>query len=270
MKSAPSNNAKFYDAFAHTYTDLYQVLDAAETVRQWLGLLTELAPGITPNRLRKPRLMDVACGPGWHLAHWVAANYVTAGFDSSSQMLAIARQTLNRAGARGVPLYQANLLDAEAFPPDIGVYDLLVSHTNFPQLFSPLHLQLVATSLTSISRPGSYWMFDVTSPALAPNRRMQEHFTDTRGTEWVATGSHRAAGKQYCIKWQSNGQAIGVEYYWMHFGSQIDTILRSSGWTRRAWRSWHPHDRLRPWRRASTASKRLVCLYEFHTKRGDG
>jgi SAM-dependent methyltransferase len=259
-ESVRGNNASFYEFFAHTYADLYSVLDAGETVRQWLVLLREVSPGFTPARRRHPKLLDVGCGPGWHLAHWAAAGYNSAGLDSSPRMLALARSALQAAGADSVPLYEVNLAHSKSLPQAGGPYDLLVSHTNFAQIFSPRQLKQVAARLASISKPGSLWMMDLTSPTIAPDRA-SDSFTDAAGIEWTATGTSHASGREYRLVWRSR-RGTGMEQYWMHNIEQVDTLLGSSGWIRTAWRSWRPQDRDAPWRRPNIRSKRLVLLYE--------
>ena len=254
------NNASFYEFFAHTYAELYGVLDAGETVRQWLILLRELSPAFTPTRRRHPKLLDVGCGPGWHLAHWSASGYDTAGLDSSPRMLAMARSALQEAGVKGVPLYEVNLAHSGLLQKTNGPYDLLVSHTNFAQIFPPRQLKRVASCLASISKPGALWMLDLTSPAIAPDRA-SDSFTDAAGIEWTGTGTSHTSGREYRLMWRSR-LGTGVERYWLHNIVEVDTLLSSSGWFRTAWRAWRPQDRDAPWRRPNNRSKRLVLLYE--------
>jgi SAM-dependent methyltransferase len=261
LPSARGDNASFYDFFADTYADLYSVLDAGETVRQWLVLLREISPGLIPGRRHRPKLLDAGCGPGWHLAHWPAAGYAAAGLDSSPRMLALARDTLQAAGADGVPLYEVNLSHCSLPPQAGGPYDLLVSHTNFAQIFSPRQLKRVAACLSSLSKPGSLWMMDLTSPTIAPVRAT-DSFTDAKGRRWIATGTRSAAGREYQLEWRDD-ETCKMERYWMHHLGEVDKLLGSSGWLRAGWRSWHPQDRGAPWRRPNKLSKRLVLLYEY-------
>lgn len=260
LASALRGNVGFYEFFAHTYADLFSALDAGETVRQWLILLRGISLGLIPGPHHHPKLLDVGCGPGCHLAHWVAAGYNAAGLDSSPRMLALARATLHAAGADRVPLYQVNLVDSDLPTQVGGPYDLLVSHTNFAQIFAPQQLKQVSGCLASISKPGSLWMMDLTSPAVAADRA-SDSFTDAEGKKWTAIGTRRANGREYHLAWK-NDQTRRVERYWLHGVEEIDTLLSSSGWFRAALRSWHPQDFGAPWRRANNRSKRMVLLYE--------
>src|SRR5689334_319051 len=104
-----NNQAAFYEWFAPTYEALYKAIDAEETVRQWNDLLCRFRSGRHCDPI--PRLLDVGCGPGWHLPHWHRCGFTVAGLDFSRAMLEYAKTEWGRIEREDtLELYSADLL----------------------------------------------------------------------------------------------------------------------------------------------------------------
>ena len=88
------------------------------------------------------KILDAGCGTGavsrvlHHLARKQGLAGITFhGFDLTSAMLELFRQWMEREGARGITLRQANVLELEnQLPPDWTDYDLIVSSAMFEYL----------------------------------------------------------------------------------------------------------------------------------------
>ncbi len=106
------------DEFAASYrdaeTDPYRTCFAYS--RRRLGLLLDR---LLPNPASHPRLLDVGCGTGHHLAALRARGFAVAGVDGSEAMLAHARR-----GNPGVDLRQA---DVDALPFADASQDVVLS-----------------------------------------------------------------------------------------------------------------------------------------------
>ncbi len=114
----------------------------------------------TPRVLRpraNERILDAACGTGWHLQAALAAGGRPLGLDVSRSMLRVARRS-----APAVPLVQADLERGLPFRRaafDTVLYALVGEHlTRLPAVFREAH---------AVLRPGGRLVFSVFHPELA-------------------------------------------------------------------------------------------------------
>ena len=133
--------------------------------RMWTGFALQVAPSIlgfyeSTSMERKRRcILDVCCGTGQLLLHFLEHGYTGTGVDLSAAMLDQARRNCSRFAAGGkVSFLQA---DAADFRLD-GRYDLAVS--TFDALNHLASLEKLGSCFACIRRvldPGGYFIFDL-------------------------------------------------------------------------------------------------------------
>lgn len=252
-----NSQAEFYEWFAPAYEALYKVIDAEETVRQWNGLL-QTVRSVGPHNSR-PRLLDVGCGPGWHLPHWHRRGFTVAGLDISTAMLEYAKtEWLRVEGGDAPPLYCADLLNLDgpilAAPP----FDVLVLHSNLMHLFSPEMSPSLFGALGRLVGPGALMMADFTSTAF-----LMESFcdvTEIKGIPWDHVARFDPARGVLEQIWR-NGTTVMRELCWPARTVNYDTIANEAGWTVRSRAGWNPQDRGTPFREEWADQTRYVTIY---------
>src|ERR1700678_3415047 len=97
------SNLSFYDQFAEAYQSVYAQVDEKAAVERWIDLLEslELVPTLATRSQSPLALIDVGCGPGWHLAAWSRQGFRTTGLEGSPAMLPAAQQNLRAPGLGG-------------------------------------------------------------------------------------------------------------------------------------------------------------------------
>ena len=135
---------------------------------RWLEYLS-FGPLLNRTRLEfLPRLraarraLILGDGDGRFLARLLSDNPVVVvdAVDSSPRMLQLAARRARRIGAAGrVDFHQAdaNFFVAPSHDPDLGDYDLIVTHF-FLDCFYPAELATLLPSLTRCLRPGALWL----------------------------------------------------------------------------------------------------------------
>jgi SAM-dependent methyltransferase len=256
-------NVEFYERFAEYYQRIYACVDANETVRQWNMLLEEHQKACT----KRLNLVDVGCGPGWHLSAWAKAGFDVAGIDSSPSMLIAAEKNLSLSTGCQCPVYLCDIRDlAEDVPtnhrgtgPSRVPFDVAVAHFNFLNLFAPGDLPLVFDGVASLVRPGGVWLVDCSIP-LTPPPAVRENYEREAGVALQCIGNWNEASKTFRLRWLSLDTDI-VEIYWFHCLQVYEECAKSSGWVTESRYEWHPNEPSDPWRSARGDSERLVTVY---------
>ena len=219
-------NIDFYQAFAAHYARLYDAVDADEVVRQWLMLLDEelhLVPDAEARAVTRPRLLDLGCGPGWHLVAWHRAGFEVVGVDASEAMLDLAATTLRSESVNA----KATLADVRALPA-LGEFDLVVAHLNLIHLLPPEDLRPFFASAAAQLRASGVIVVD-----WKPQRDLaviKEHLG-----EWLRT-LHEDQGLLYA-EWASAHGAL-TEYIWPHEPGDVERSARDAGLRLLGHRRW--------------------------------
>lgn len=228
-----SSNQHFYEAFAPHYEEVYADVDAEEAVHQYLSILEaeHLIPPITERTHRRPRLLDIGCGPGWHAVCWSQAGFDVTCLDSSPTMLAIARRRLDESKINASYL---NLLIEEAGEQTsiCASYQIQVAHFNFLNLFSTFALLEVFRSLHSLASPKGIFIGDchVNSPVLGDSADTvcQWHRNTTSDTD-----------QQHVTTW-TKGNISLREYWWHHTYQELNHALQETAWRIKRLILWKP------------------------------
>jgi SAM-dependent methyltransferase len=237
-------NAGCYEALAPFYEGLYGEIDAAEGVRQWLLLLEELKLAPRAPAKRRKRLIDVGCGPGWHLAAWHAAGFGVAGLDSSPSMLRLADRTFRDAAGSDCPLLLADIRSRDL--PRVKPFNLAVSHFNFLNLFPPEEREAVFQGVSRLVQPGGVWMTDFAEPVRTPDPVREEVSLEAGGIKLRKLGRFKQEAGCYEQRWRGP-QLDARERYWFGLLEGLPPVAARTGWRLLAWRAWRPGERNAPW-----------------------
>jgi SAM-dependent methyltransferase len=253
-----NSQADFYEWFATAYESQYKAIDSERTVRQWNCLLqTVLRAGKPAPRLR---LLDVGCGPGWHLPHWHRRGFTVAGLDVSVAMLEFANAEWSREVSGEEPLlYRADLLNLSGPILKAAPFDVLVLHSNMLHLFSPEALPSLIGALHLLCGPGGILMADFTNAAL-----LKESFAETiyiDGLPWEHDSHFDPAQGVLKQAWTNSVKSM-TELSWPIDLDNLDRLFRKSGWTMQSRVGWDPQDFQAPFHREWSEQMRCVTIYE--------
>lgn len=263
QSEADRGNVEFYESFAQYYEHIYACVDAEETVRQWKILLDQYRKAYT----RRLKLVDVGCGPGWHLSAWAKAGLDVAGIDSSPSMLAEAERNYSLGFGCQCPVYLYDIRDLAdglltnrpGTAPKPMTFDVVVTHFNFLNLFAPSDLPLVFRAVAWLVRPDGIWMVDSSIPS-SPPPAVEEGYDHIAGVPLRCVGEWVEASKTFRQRWLTVDADL-LEVYWFHRSQVYEECARSSGWVTESRYEWHPDDRIKPWRAARGDSERVVTVY---------
>lgn len=221
------SNIEFYEAFASTYETYYKDVDAHKTVRQCTALLEAKKLILPPHTRSKspPFLLDIGCGPGWHLRPWQNANFNVSGLDSSPSMLRLAAKNADAGFNKNITLYCANILQQDCLRLLAGRFDLAVSHFNFLNLFSIKQLDQVFSTCSLILSSDGLWITDVTVLHDVPANELPFRSSDkTLGWRRTAIPRHDTVR----VEWERHGQYF-EENYWFHSRDQLARAAVGAG-----------------------------------------
>jgi SAM-dependent methyltransferase len=250
-----NSNLEFYEAFADDYEHYYAAVDASATVKQWLALMeTErLVPSIEKRRLQAPHLLDLGCGPGWHLPAWRAECFRVAGLDASPAMLRLAAR-LGAGFGSDIPLYCADVCDELSLQPLANTFDFVVSHFNFLNLFSPLELKAIFNGVARLLRSDGYWLTDIVTASPANRNGSSLESIDGWQRESIPSA------ETVTVRWK-RAEIVLVERYWFHQSSSIKAAAAATGLCLHLTRSWNPEHIANVWRHEETKSPRLLLVF---------
>lgn len=254
-RSFTNPNPACYEVLAPCYEAIYGQIDARETVRQWQLLLAQfdLVP-LTGNRLS---LVDIGCGPGWHLEAWAEAGFRVAGIDASRNMLEQARTRLAAAG-QSAELYLADIREERKISAGLG-FDLAVSHFNLPNLFPPEEREALFRGAARLVRPGGYWIMDFSEPN-TPSDTVEEAYR-CREMTVHRRGQFNPSKGRFEQRWKGNWFDC-TEYFWFNFRQQAAGLALRSGWCLYRRLAWTPHQRQRPWKAVGEDAEVFVDIYQ--------
>ncbi len=229
-------NSKFYAQFADYYESVYADVDAAEAVRQWrslLGLDSKLMPF-------SPSLLDLGCGPGWHLQPWQQAGFRVCGLDLSPEMLRRAARLNSK-----VPLYCGDILDPDSLASLNEQFSFVVAHFNFLNLFPPICLPTVFASVVRLLEKGGVWITDFTYRAdnVPPQPHRQELLYGTN---------------EIRVSWKL-GNICLEEQYWLHSPESVVEAAQTAGFTCVNIHGWKPERINNPWCSVSENGRVIVA-----------
>lgn len=248
-------NPVCYELLAPFYEAIYERIDADETVRQWWQLLVEAKLVSDPPEAL--RLVDIGCGPGWHLEAWADMGFRVAGVDASPSMLELARRRFATAG-RSVELYLADVREERDIPASLG-FDLAVSHFNLPNLFPPEERESLFRAAARLVRPGGYWIMDFSEPD-TPSDAVEEIY-HCGGKTIHRRGQLNPGTARYEQRWQ--GDCLDcTEYFWFGFLQQVETIAPRTGWRPYRRMAWMPYQRQQPWKPVGEGGEVFVDIYQ--------
>lgn len=248
-------NLDCYEKLAPIYEELYGDIDAQETVRQWWQLLVQQK--LFPQNPKGLRLLDIGCGPGWHLLAWRELGFDVTGLDSSASMLKIARKNLDAVGYE-YPLYQADIRDVGKLP-DLSGFDFAVSHLNFFNLFPRAEREHLFLSVARMVRPGGLWMVDFSEPCSPPVGSEEE----VKVGKTMLNCSSYFLQNQNCQEQLWKGEYLECrERYWFGHAAEAEELAAQSGWKLKCRKAWHPNATGKEWRYPSGADENMVDIYE--------
>jgi SAM-dependent methyltransferase len=228
--ASPNPNVEFYEAIAPFYEEIYGVFDAEETVQQWVLLLEGLGL-VPPRRTRenaKPRLIDIGCGPGWHLAVWHAAGFEVSGLDASPSMLRLTERNFLQATGRNCPLFVADIRRQDSLP-SVEPFDLAVSHFNFLNLFPPQEREAVFNGVARLVRLGGAWITDFAEPLRPPRNVRQTVDLGPGASPLKRVGRFDPPRQCYEQRWTVGG-VDRTEVYWFNCSNQLNNLAERTGW----------------------------------------
>ncbi len=254
---SPNPNVEFYEAIAPFYEEIYGVFDAEETVRQWLLLIEGL--GLVSDRLARqaarPRLIDVGCGPGRHLAAWHAVDFEVAGLDASPSMLRLAERNFRKATRKSCSLFLSDIRRQDSLP-SVRAFDLAVSHFNFLNLFPPQEREAVFYGVAKLVRLGGVWITDFAEPLRPPTNVRQTVYVGPGASPLKRVGRFDPARQCYEQRW--TGAALDrTEAYWFNSSNQLNNLAERTGWRLVRRCRWTPGRRIQ-----DADTERLVDIYQ--------
>lgn len=256
LEDSDSNpNTDCYEVLAPYYEDIYRDIDATETVRQWWSLLVNSNLIIDiPEVLR---LIDVGCGPGWHMKAWRDLGLRTAGLDSSPSLLALARKRLeDRAGSSQI--YCTNILDINTVPK-ITPCSVAVSHFNFLNLFSQRQREDVFRAVARLVRPGGVWIADYSEPRYPP-KAVRESVQLSAGV-LKRKGLYNSKLGSFDQYWYGLVHPT-LERYWFGHQETAESLALRTGWRLCLRKAWRPYLAKTAWGDPQTSDEIFVDVYQ--------
>jgi len=234
-----NDNISFYEAFARYYVEYYGHMDANEVVHQWVIRLKGLGLVADPISASSLRLLDLGCGPGWHLRTWQNAGFEVSGMDVSPSMLKLASVQSNAGVGTDILLYCADIRDTSSLQSLRGSFDVVVCHFNFLNLFEVLELPLVFAGIRRMLSKGGTCMVDVTFP----DERTGAYKEGQEIEEMSASQLKRSVsleGRRIDQQWVMDGR-IFHESYWLHTQAELETCARGEGHELHSISPWLPN-----------------------------
>lgn len=248
-------NPACYERLAPFYEDIYGRIDADATVRQWWQLIVEA------NLLADPpeglRLVDIGCGPGWHMKAWRELGFTVVGIDSSPTLLASATALLADKG-KPSDLYLADILDLDSLPT-LPPFDLAVSHFNFLNLFTPEQREIVFRSVARLVRPGGFWMTDFSEPCFPPEP--VEETIPLLISVLERKGRYNRLLECYEQRWKTPA-SDGLERFWFGHRAEVALLASRTGWRLCLRKAWCPYAQEMVWHEPDEQDEVLVDVYQ--------
>lgn len=257
------DNVEFYERFAQYYEQVYSCVDADETVRQWLTLLE--ANGLVPSRKARatnpPRIIDIGCGPGWHLAPWATNGFEVTGLDSSQTMLNLAHRRLLKASLeKKCRLLQADVRRLNQLKSLKSSFDLAVSHFNFPNLFPPQDLLPLFNGVAFVIQRDALWMMDHVMPHKPLPHINEAERLSVGNSVIIRSGRFDSKRSLYEQHWRVNELDI-VENYWFHSPHKYEEVANLAGWKLKERFEWHPYETVDFFAATKENSVRVISMY---------
>jgi SAM-dependent methyltransferase len=255
-------NQSFYEAISSIYDRLYDEVDAAEAVRQWLLLIAENQPKLTVTlgQQAQPRLLDLGCGTGQYLEPWASAGFCVTGVDGSIGMVRRARRRkVGSSHSAQINLVRHDLRLPSTRLKGLGPFDIAVAHFNFLNLFPLSEVQAILCELRHYLSVGSRFVTDCAPPdliplpgiefrQLGPKRRIQITTKPDPGSRSV-TQTYRGEGPEL------------HETYWFHSTRELTRAAQGAGWKLEAVVGWRPDRAGCPWSSRRGIKSHRVCVF---------
>jgi SAM-dependent methyltransferase len=231
-----SRNVNFYELYAAEYQSKYGEVDAVETVRQWLQLLERehAAPSPELPGKHERRVLDLGCGPGWHLRAWQRERFAVSGLDSSPTMLRLAARYARAGTGTAIPLYCGDILQTEDIAPLQRRFDVVVAHLNFLNLFAPDELPAVLANVRLMLSMDGVFVADFTVPEHERQHVLIHH----------------------------PGFPTGIdEEYWVHTAKELVAHGVQQGFCAVRTVKWSVDNRKAPWDSSQSNTERFVAVF---------
>jgi len=263
MNAATQANLQFYESFAPLYPTVYSLFDTNEMVMQWLRILEDdgFVSGADGRNEDRPKLLDVACGPGNFLAAWASNGFDVTGVDSSPTMLRLAAVEWKRSRPNEpCRLVRANLCDPDSLGELRDSFDLAVSHSHLPNLFHPEDLPALFQSVANCLRPGAIWAVD--HSRIVGNLPVgEDEHAITATAKLLRVCGYDEVRHECTQSWTGDGFE-GRETYWFIDIEQLDKIALQRGLRLRRRMEWKPNRTDKPFVPLRTESERLFSVYQ--------
>lgn len=250
-----TSNAEFYDAFASKYEDYYADIDAQETVRQWLHYLEcqELVDPYNSRLSSPPVLLDLGCGPGWHLRPWQRASFSVCGLDSSPNMLRLAAKNAKAGNLTNIPLYCASITRPKNLTVLSKKFDIIVGHFNLLNLFSPEQISSLFDAIVLILKEGGIFVTDTMSQYQFFQQNKNNQHQDFCG--WVREVQSWTASS-VSVVWKRSNMTY-IETFWNHHKDWLSQQSESKNMPLIHSCGWHPYTPNSAWRDSASAMQYL-------------
>ena len=254
-------NQDFYEAISPLYDQLYEEVDAAEAVRQWLLLIERYEPLSESRQRVLPKLLDLGCGTGQYLAPWALAGFRVIGVDASEGMVKQARRRKKEsARSSQIDLLRHDLRLPSAVLARRGPFDIAVAHLNFLNLFPLDEVGQILRQLALCVRPGTRLFTDCASPGLMPPAARERRVLPPQCEVYVITQPAPSSATVNQIYRYGNHELR--EKYWLHTTAKLRRTARAAGWQLEAVHAWRPDRPDSPWLKAESGSLHRVCVFQ--------
>lgn len=263
MNAATQGNLEFYESFAPLYPAVYSLFDTREMVMQWLRLLEDdgFVSRADRRNEERPKLLDVACGPGNFLAAWASNGFDVTGVDFSPTMLRLAAEEWKRLRPdEPCRLVRANLCQPDSLRELRESFDLAVSHSHLPNLFHPEDLPALFQSVSNCLRRGAIWAVDHSRIVRTLPIGEDEHAI-TPTAKLLRVCDYDAVRHHCTQSWTGDGFE-GLETYWFPDIDQLDRIALQRELRLRRRMEWAPNQTANPFIPLKTESERLFSVYQ--------
>jgi SAM-dependent methyltransferase len=255
------SNVEFYRYIAPYYGRIYEEVNAAEVVRQWVALLEDMKciPVVETRDERMMRLIDIGCGPGRYLPEWSKAGFKVAGLDSSEEMLKEATSYYKRVyQSREIDTYLIDICNVGDISADT-LFDIAVSHFNFLNLFSPTQVVMVFNGVKRFLSPGGIWVTD-----FCEAKEVLEEFDETFLLEDGGDSARRERRRDegsYTIRLRGKNIDI-TERYWLENTDHIISAAKQTGFDLVGCFEWHPNGMLEG-NSVGDPIRQLLCIFRL-------
>ena len=229
--SFKNENDRFFDIFSSYYEQFYGNIAVNKIVDAWFDALLEagLKKKLSESSQDTLQLLDVGCGPGWYMNAWSEKGFMVYGLDSSSNMIALARNKFQNSN-HPVSFFTADIRNIGASIITQYKFDVITSHFNFLNLFPANELQSVFHNIALLAKRGCFWITDCSLPKYLPHSH-QENYDIGNNKILTRKGFWNKSLNCFEYTWKLDGEEIKHgERYWFHSLITYRSLSAEAGW----------------------------------------